>query len=132
MLNQLKLIALLFITAPLIFSCASKYEFSSNLDKAPIKEYFSVSQVKIYKNIQDLPKQHKYLGAVDGQDCQENDKLAEPDPINARSEARRKVFAMQGNAILFTGCTTVTTKQCVQQLICYGQAYRVDDLSHAK
>jgi RcsF protein len=121
----------------LTVSCSNRY-VSTNLDKDNFNQYFSASNVKIYKSENDFPGQYHYIGAVEGQDCQVKPHHAQPDEINARTQARQKAFSLQANAIVFTACTLLTqeqllqlsesndAKQCNSLVVCYGKAYAVD------
>jgi len=67
---------LLFITA-----CNSHYQVSTNLDKENFKHYFSAAEVKIYAHENDITARHKFVGLVEGQDCQEKPHHAAPDKV---------------------------------------------------
>lgn len=110
----------------LIVSCSSQYTFDSNLDTNKAKHYFSASQVNIYSSEAEFTTNYTYIGLVEGDDCQKKQYLAEPDIINARTKARQLAFSKQANAIIFTQCIDIQTKQCVAQLVCYGKAYLID------
>jgi len=119
---------LAFIVALLtsaISGCANHYTFSSNLDRQNFEQYFAPSHVKVFPNASDLPMNSQYLGVIEGQDCQAKVHLAEPSMTIAKTDALRNAYAKKANAVVFTGCASVSTKQCVQQLICYGEAYQL-------
>lgn len=121
----------------LTVSCSNRY-VSTNLDKENFNQYFSASNVKIYKSENDFSGQYRYIGAVEGQDCQEKPHHAQPDEINARTQARQQAFNLQANAIVFSTCTLLSqeqlaqlsmsndAKQCNALVVCYGKAYAVD------
>jgi len=124
------------LLACLLSSCNSNYTVSTNLDRNNFKDYFSPSKVTIYKSEKEFEKRSKFIGLVEGQDCQLKEHHASPDEINARTNARRLAFEKQANAIIFTGCaiidTTITTAQpqkaqCISTLVCYAKVYQVDN-----
>jgi|MDSY01.1.fsa_nt_gb RcsF protein len=110
-----------------IVSCSGQYTFDSNLDANSAKQYFSASKVNIYNDESEFTTNYTYIGLVEGEDCQEKQHLAAPDAINARTKARQLAFSKQANAIIFTQCVDIKTKQCAAQVVCYGKAYLVDD-----
>lgn len=124
----------------LMSACTSRYEVTTNLDNKNFKNYFSPAKVIIYKNEQDMlaqssptneviKKKYHYIGAVEGEDCQDKSHHQVPDEINARTDARRKAFELGANAIIFSGCALIENnkadKQCVASTVCYGKAYRL-------
>lgn len=121
----------------LTVSCSNRY-VSTNLDKENFNHYYSASNVKIYTSENDISGQYRYLGAVEGQDCQIKPHHAQPDEINARTQARQQAFSLQANAIVFSTCTLLSqeqlaqlsmsndAKQCNTLVVCYGKAYAVD------
>jgi len=120
----------------LLISCNSNYTVSTNLDRNNFKEYFSPSKVTIYQSEEEITKRYKFIGLVEGEDCQLKAHHAAPDEINARTNARRIAFQRQANAIVFTGCAVVDStmtnqspqkQQCLSTLVCYGKAYQVDN-----
>jgi RcsF protein len=110
-----------------IVSCSGQYTFDSNLDANNAKQYFSASKVNIYNDEAEFITNYTYIGLVEGEDCQEKQHLAAPDVINARTKARQLAFSKQANAIIFTQCVEIKTKQCVAQVVCYGKAYLVNN-----
>lgn len=118
----------------MIMSCSNHY-IKSNLDKNDFTQYFSASEVEIFKQEKDIKTRHNYIGIVEGQDCQIKAHHAEPDEINARTEARRHAFEKQANAIIFTGCALLTpeqlgqhnnssdAQQCHSIILCYARAF---------
>ncbi|HBY85407.1 MAG TPA: rcsF protein [Colwellia sp.] len=105
--------------------CTGNYTFESNVKADNAEEYFSASKVKIYDNEQAFDANYQYVGLVEGEDCQKEQHLAPPDPINARTQARQTAYLQKANAIIFTSCIDIETKHCVAQVVCYGKAYRV-------
>ncbi len=108
----------------LLFSC-SNLSTTTNLDSENFVNYFAPSKVKIYPNEQALPAQHRLIGLVEGQDCQIKAHHAQPDEINARTDARRKANALNANGIIFSECALIEDKSCHAMLLCYGKAYQI-------
>lgn len=126
----------LALSAVLLISCNSNYTVSTNLDRTNFQDYFSPSKVVIYQSEKDISQRYKFIGLVEGEDCQLKAHHAAPDKINARTNARKQAFKQQANAIIFTGCATIDAamlsqspekQQCLSTLICYGKAYQVDN-----
>jgi RcsF protein len=118
----------------LLISCNSNYTVSTNLDSDNFKDYFSPGQVTIFQSEKDMVKRYKFIGLVEGEDCQLKSHHAAPDEINARTHARKQAFEREANAIVFTGCATINDtntnqqpqkQQCLSTLVCYGKAYQV-------
>ncbi len=108
-----------------LFSC-SNLSTTTNLDSENFVNYFAPSKVKIYPNEQALPAQHRLIGLVEGQDCQIKAHHAQPDEINARTDARRKANALNANGIIFSECALIEDKSCHAMLLCYGgKAYQI-------
>jgi RcsF protein len=142
MINKTNFIASLFI----IFStlaCQNNYQVSTNLDQDNFQDYFSPSKVTIYQQETEFTNLYKYLGAVEGEDCQLKPHHVAPDKINARTAARGKAFAQGANAIIFTGCALIdqtnsqnnsllTNKQCHAVMVCYGKAYKIAESADNK
>ncbi|WP_426357624.1 Rcs stress response system protein RcsF [Pseudocolwellia sp. HL-MZ19] len=118
---------LTLLALSLLASCSSKFDTSTNLDAENFTNYFAPSKVKIYPSITDITGPHKYLGVVEGEDCQLKAHHAKPDEVIARTDARKKASELKANAIVFSGCTMLTggstAKQCIATTVCYGQAY---------
>lgn len=114
----------------LLSSCSSNFTTRTNLDAKNFSDYFSPSKVSIITSINDLEGEYKYLGLVEGEDCQKKQHHAKPDEINARTQARKKAYKLNANAIIFTGCAQLnkeaTSKQCVSATVCYAQAYLLE------
>ncbi|MEW6991689.1 Rcs stress response system protein RcsF [Colwelliaceae bacterium 6441] len=114
----------------LLNACASQYSVSTNLDQANITHYFSPSSVAIYQDERAITGKYRYIGLVDGEDCQHKLHHQAPDEITARTNARRKAFKLGANAIVFSGCALIANneadKQCLSTTVCYGKAYLVE------
>lgn len=123
--------SLLLIPSTLfIASCASNYTISTNIDPNNIKHYFGPTQVMIYQDESEFTHRYHYIGMVEGESCQAKQHHNAPDKITARTNARRKAYQLQANAIVFTGCSDAIKdsgdKQCHASVICYGKAYQVE------
>jgi RcsF protein len=119
-------VALTFsLLTSILLGCAGNYTFESNVKADNAKEYFSASKVKIYNDEQEFGASYQYVGLVEGEDCQKEQHLAAPDPINARTQARQTAYLQKANAIIFTSCVDIEAKHCIAQVVCYGKAYRV-------
>jgi RcsF protein len=136
---------LIYLFSLLLFSfllsaCASRYEVTTNLDNDNFRNYFSPAKVIIYENESDMlarltktaestKKGYHYIGAVEGEDCQEKSHHLAPDETNARTNARRVAFDQGANAIIFTGCVLIDNneadKKCVATTVCYGKAFHI-------
>jgi len=90
--------------------------------------------VTIYQSEEQITKRYKFIGLVEGEDCQLKVHHAAPDEINARTNARKQAFERKANAIIFTGCATIDAtsangqpqkKHCLSTLVCYGKAYQL-------
>ncbi|MDO6446880.1 Rcs stress response system protein RcsF [Colwellia sp. 1_MG-2023] len=129
----------------LLTACTSHYQVKTNLDNSNFKDYFSPAAVKIYQDEQSMLKsktvsnaqssnKYRYLGAVEGDDCQEKAHHQAPDEINARTDARRKAFNLGANAIIFSGCALIENneadKKCLATTVCYGRAYQLSEASN--
>lgn len=114
----------------LLSSCSSNFTGRGNLDSQNFRDYFAPSKVTIYASTDEFKGKHKYIGLVDGEDCQAKQHHAEPDNIIARTEARKKAYHLKANAIVFAGCVLLTgkntSKQCVSSTVCYGQSYFIE------
>lgn len=114
-----------------VTSCANQYSVTTNLDKENFKHYFSPGKVKIYQQESDITSAKTYLGSVDGEDCQKELHHEVPNEINARTNARRKAYDLNANAIVFSGCALIddnsANKQCVATVVCYGKAFQIKD-----
>jgi RcsF protein len=115
----------ILIALPLLASCSGNYTFESNVKPDNANEYFSASKVKIFKDETEFMSSFQYVGLVEGEDCQQEQHLAQPDAINARTQARQAAYLQQANAVIFTSCVDIKTKHCVAQVVCYGKAYRL-------
>jgi len=129
--------ATFFIASILLSSCSNNF-VSTNLDQENFKQYFSASHVKIYKNEKEFNARYKFVGLVEGYDCQTKPHHAVPDEINARTQARRQAFNINANGIVFSGCAMLTqeklaqlnssndAQQCHAVVICYAKAYTIE------
>jgi len=137
----------------LLASCSGNFTGRANIDTQNFRDYFAPSKVEIYQSIDEFTGKYKYLGLVDGEDCQSKAHLAKPDNVIARTQARTKAYQLKANAIIFTGCALLsedgssienintksinknhvnaenTPKQCIASTVCYGQAYYVEPTS---
>ena len=122
------------IATLLLTSCNSNLSVSTNLDTVNFKDYFSPAKVTIYQSEEQITKRYKFIGLVEGEDCQLKVHHAAPDEINARTKARKQAFERKANAIIFTGCATIDAtsangqpqkKHCLSTLVCYGKAYQL-------
>lgn len=117
-----------FITIlPFILSCSGTYTFDSNVEAKGAEEYFSASKVAIYEDESEFKTSFKFVGSVEGDDCQLADHLAAPDPVIARTKARQLAHNKNANAVIFTACIDVENKFCTAQIVCYAKAYQVID-----
>lgn len=131
-------IKLLFSTLIILLTSCSSNFVSTNIDKDNFSDYFAVSKVEIYQSEQDIKTHYQLVGIVEGQDCQIKAHHAAPDEINARTEARRKAYNQQANAIVFSKCALLPheqlaqlnnssdAQQCHAIVICYAKAYTID------
>lgn len=107
----------------------SEYRVSTNLDAENFENYFAPSKVKILQDETELETvNYEYVGLVEGQDCQTKAHLATPDPIIARTNARRTAYKKKANAIIFSECITLDEppqSACLSTLVCYGSIYKV-------
>ncbi|MDX2369689.1 MAG: Rcs stress response system protein RcsF [Colwellia sp.] len=136
--NKLCFIPFIVLTTIILITSCSSRHISTNLDKENFSDYFSASKVKIYKQEKEIKTRYKYIGVVEGQDCQIKPHHAVPDEINARTQARHKAFEQQGNGVIFTGCALLTSEQLAQLnnssdaqqchaiVICYAKAFVIE------
>ncbi|WP_077341795.1 Rcs stress response system protein RcsF [Pseudocolwellia agarivorans] len=124
---------LTLLSLSLLTSCSSNFDSSTNLDAENFTNYFAPSNVTIYTSTDEFKTQYKYMGLVEGENCQAKAHHAKPDDVMARTEARKKAYQLKANAIIFTGCALLpdesTAKQCIASTVCYGQAYYVEPTS---
>ena len=112
----------------LVLAGCSTYSFHTNLDKENFTEYFKPGSVTVLEKAQILDANATPIGTVEGETCQSKDTQAPPNMIDAQTDARRKVADMGGNAIVFGKCISMpATTECVSSMVCYGQAYKVQD-----
>lgn len=115
------------LIALLLCSCASITSVKTNLDGENFRNYFAPTSVEIFNDEQKFPSQYTFIAGVEGQSCQETPEHVVADEITARTDARKNAYQLKANAIVFSSCTTISTKQCHQQVICYGKAYRINN-----
>lgn len=128
-LNQKHVLLLSAIIITTLAGCAKISQVSTNLDAENFKNYFAPTEVTIVENESAFTGKYKMIGGVEGSNCQAKAHHAAPDKIEARTEARKKAYELGANAIVFSGCTAVKTNQCHANIICYGKAYQVEQLS---
>ncbi len=128
---------IILTTNTLIVSCSNRY-ISTNLDKEKFNQYFSASKVKIYASEQVINNRYRYVGSVEGQDCQVKPHHAAPDKINARTQARQQAAKINANGVVFSGCALLSqealsrlhdsndAQQCHAIIICYAKAYVIE------
>ncbi|ASP47111.1 Rcs stress response system protein RcsF [Cognaticolwellia beringensis] len=121
------LLAALFVTG-----CAKINDISTNLDRENFKNYFSPTKVKIVASEKEFVGKYKFLGLVEGESCQEKAHHAAPNEIDARTEARGNAYKLEANAIIFSQCVMIeddkAAKYCVASTVCYGRAYKVEQV----
>ncbi|PCI62828.1 MAG: rcsF protein [Gammaproteobacteria bacterium] len=110
-----------------LLSSCSNFTVTTNIDKEKFKDYLSPQYVTIFENEAQLPTFNQYIGLVEGESCQLKPYLASPSKIDARTQARRRAYKMQANAVVFTNCAQRKTERCHQLLICFGKAYQVQN-----
>ena len=128
LLNKLCVVGT-FITITSVLNGCSHFSTSTNLDRSNFNDYFSPSHVTIYKDEKDFTGAYKYLGLVEGEDCQVKAHHAKPDEIIARTNARKHADKLNANAVVFSGCALINndepSEQCIATTVCYGKAYFV-------
>ncbi|MFD2166463.1 Rcs stress response system protein RcsF [Thalassotalea euphylliae] len=131
--KNISILSALFITGAIV-GCAKISTVNTNLDRENFEHYFSPSRVAIYESEQNFIGKYQFIGAVEGENCQAKAHLAAPDPIEARTEARRAAYQLGANAIVFSGCAEIEdkTKHCHASVICYGKAYQVEQTGQEK
>ena len=124
--------SIVLLVALLTPSCAKINDISTNLDRENFKNYFSPSKVKIVASEKDFIGKYKFLALVEGESCQEKVHHAPPNEIDARTEARKKAYKLEANAIIFSQCVMIeedkAAKYCVASTVCYGRAYKVEQV----
>lgn len=118
----------------LLTSCANQLSVSTNFDKENFQHYFSPGKVTVYQESADIIKKATFLGLVEGEDCQQKKHHEAPSNALARTDARRRAYNINANAIVFTSCTLVNDneadKQCVASTVCFGKAFHIKPTSH--
>ena len=116
----------------LLTSCAKINNVTTNLDSKNFTDYFAASHVGVYTDETEFESaDYQYMGLVEGQDCQEKAHHAVPDPVIARTEARRQAYGLGGNAVIFSSCVTleqesIKNSSCLSTLVCYGSAFKIN------
>ena len=125
-------LAIIIFVAAFITGCAKINDISTNLDRENFKSYFSPTTVKIYTDEKEFTGKHEFLGLVEGESCQEKSHHAAPNEIDARTEARGKAYKLGANAIIFSQCVLIeedkAAKYCVASTVCYGRAYKIEQV----
>jgi len=117
---------ILLICGLLSASACSNFQFSSNLDKKNIDDYFKPSKAKIYEKSDLLDLEYSVLGAVEGSSCQLAVNEHPADIREARTNARINAVALNANGIVFQTCINFEQdKSCISNIICYGRALDV-------
>tara|TARA_B100000767_G_C19399912_1_gene383468 strand:+ start:175 stop:567 length:393 start_codon:yes stop_codon:yes gene_type:complete len=126
--KTITLTAILFLSA-----CSAHYQMKSNLDVGNLMKYFSPSKVAIYDSEEDIKEKYHFIGAVEGESCQQKPYHQQADELTARTNARRNAYLLKANAIVFSGCALIdgdkAAKYCISSYLCYGKAYRIDTSS---
>jgi RcsF protein len=126
--------AAVLIISLLATGCAKINDVSTNLDRDNFKHYFSPTKVKIVESEKSLTGKYQFIGLVEGESCQAKAHHAAPNEIDARTEARRKAYALEANAIIFSRCVMIASdqaaKHCVASTVCYGRAYQVEQVNN--
>ena len=126
--------ATVILVSSLAVGCAKINDISTNLDRDNFKHYFSPTKVKIVESEKELTGKYKFVGLVEGESCQAKVHHAAPNEIDARTEARRKAYKLEANAIIFSRCVMIeedqAAKYCVASTVCYGRAYQVEQSSN--
>ena len=136
MIKNIFSLVLAITSCALVSSCSNR-AVTTNLDKDNFTHYFSASMVDVYNSEKEIASPYRFIGAVEGQDCQVKPHHATPDEINARTQARQQAFKMQANGVVFTGCALLTheqllqlnnsndAQQCYAVVVCYAKAYAI-------
>jgi len=115
----------LCLSLGLLAGC-SYFSVHTNIDKANFTEYFKPGTVALVEKAQLEALNYQVLGTVEAESCQADADQPVPNLGDARTEARRKVADMGGNALLMGQCVTLQqTADCLSSLLCYGQALKV-------
>lgn len=126
--------ATVILVSSLAVGCAKINDISTNLDRDNFKHYFSPTKVKIVESEKELTGKYKFVGLVEGESCQAKAHHAAPNEIDARTEARRKAYELEANAIIFSRCVMIeedqAAKYCIASTVCYGRAYQVEQSSN--
>ncbi|MFT5559379.1 MAG: RcsF protein [Psychromonas sp.] len=110
----------------LLSTACTNLDFSSNLDKKNFDDYFKPSRVTVYEKSQLQSLDYKFIAAVDGSSCQQQEKDRPADIKEARTNARINAAEMNANGIVFQNCLTFERDaSCISNIICYGRAINV-------
>jgi RcsF protein len=116
---------LISFAASLITACGN-VKFSSNIDKENFDNYFKPSQVTVYEKSQLQGLDYRFIAAVEGSSCQEEENDRPADIKEARTNARINAAEMQANGIVFQTCLNFERDtSCISNIICYGRAIDV-------
>ena len=125
---SLRQLLLASVLASCLTSCASNYQFESNIEPDKVKQAFMPSIVNVYPSVNALPEQHRFISLVEGESCQKTTNEPPATEAQARTDARRQALAMNANAVVFTGCVEVPDEQCQHLMVCYGASYTVKEV----
>lgn len=128
--STMRSISMILLSVLCAGGCAKINDISTNLDRENFKNYFSPAKVKIVASEKELEGKYKFIALVEGESCQEKAHHAPPNAIDARTEARRKAYNLEANAIIFSQCVLIeedkASKYCLASTVCYGRAYMVE------
>ncbi|QIZ77373.1 Rcs stress response system protein RcsF [Ferrimonas lipolytica] len=107
----------------LLGGCSNTYDFSSNLDPEPIKDYFSTGSVAIYDA---MPANAERLAFIDGSSCQTDVSLPPASEVEARTELRHTAAQLGANGVVLSQCVALEELPgCVTNILCSGQAIKI-------
>jgi len=106
-------------------SCAPITSFQTNVDPQNFKNYFGSRNMPVFKSESEFVSNYQLVSVVEGVSCQAKPSDATPSLATARTNAKKSAYDKGANAIIFTGCTTISTNVCHQELVCYAKAYDV-------
>lgn len=106
-------------------SCAPITSFQTNVDPQNFKNYFGSRNMPVFKSESEFLSNYQLISVVEGASCQAKPHDATPNLATARTNAKKSAYQKGANAIIFTGCTTISTNVCHQEIVCYGKAYDV-------
>lgn len=124
-MRRLPLALPLSLSLVLLTGC-SLFSFHTNIDKENFTEYFKPGTVALVEKAQLEDLNYEVLGTVEAESCQADADQPVPNLGDARTQARRRVADMGGNALVMGKCVTLEqTADCLSSLLCYGQALKV-------